>query len=114
MKKYQSIVGSEIYFTQYTHTDISYIVGKLNQFLLNSLPTHIKAARRVLSYLIGTIIYGVTYGPGYIGDEVIRLVGYSDNDYADNQLTYRMSDPKLTAGYVFFLAGGLISGQSKR
>ena len=114
IKEYQSIVGSEMYLAQHTRTDISYAVGKLSQFLSNPSPAHIKAARRVLSYLAGTTTHGVTYGPGHIGDEAMRLVGYADSDYAGLQLTFTLSDPKSTSGYVFYLAGGLISAQSKR
>ena len=54
------------------------------------------------------------YRPGKVGDELIKLVGYTNSDFAGNQLTYKLSDPKSTAKYVFFLAGGLISSQLKR
>ena len=56
----------------------------------------------------------MTYGPGYIGNEAIKLVGYSDSDYANNQFTYTISDFKSITEYVFFLVENLISDQSKR
>ena len=51
----------------------------------------------------------MTYGPGYIGNEAIKLVGYSDNDYVNNQFTYTISDSKSITEYIFFLIEGLIS-----
>ena len=52
----------------------------------------------------------MTFEPGYIREKSITLIGYSNNNYADNQLIFKISDPKSITGYVFFLINGLISG----
>ena len=52
----------------------------------------------------------MTFGPNHIREEFIILIGYSDSDYVGNQFILKMLDFKSIAGYVFFLADGLISG----
>ena len=44
----------------------------------------------------------MTYESGHIGEKTIKLIGYFDSDYASNQLTYTISDPKSITGYIFF------------
>ena len=62
-----------------------------------------------MSYLTDIITYKIIYRPGKVKDELIKLVGYTNSDFVGNQLTYKLSDLKSTARYVFFLAKGLIS-----
>jgi len=81
----------------------------LSRFLINPSQQHIKAARRVLQYLQGTIYLAIVFGGGNPGDKSMTLRGYSDADFAGCRYTY-----KSTSGYIYILAGGVISHQVKR
>lgn len=71
--EYQSLVGSLIYLTN-THPDIAYSVSCLNRFMAAPQHPHLKAARKVLSYIKGTISYG-TFIPNQADN---TLMGYVD------------------------------------
>jgi hypothetical protein len=60
--------------------------------------------------LAGTPFLGICYGPGHPHLEVHSLgfIGYSDSSYADN------TDCKSTSGYLFKLADGPVSWESKK
>jgi hypothetical protein len=109
IKLYQSLIGCINYLATQTRCDIAFAASILLQFLVNPAPAHIKSAKRVLQYLKGTIMYGLTYrGPEYSTQRLdIRL--YTDSDYARDRYTYRS-----TSGYVSFMAGGPVLWQSKR
>jgi hypothetical protein len=61
-----------------------------------------------MRYLRGTTKHGITYRSNPRGQ--FDLHAYTDADFAGGALP----DGKSTSGYVFFLAGGPISWQSKR
>ena len=107
--EYQSIIGSEMYAMILTRPDIAFTLSVLSRHLTNPSKQHIKAAKRVLRYLQGTIYLGIVYRGATPGVEEIRFHGYSDASYANCRATLRS-----TSGYVFFLAGGVVSHQSKR
>lgn len=58
---YRSAVGSLNYLSQCTRPDITYVVGKLSQFLENPNDTHWAAFKRVVHYLKGTQDWGILY-----------------------------------------------------
>jgi hypothetical protein len=84
-----------------THPDIAYVTRLLGRFQSNPGSEHWKLVKKVLSYLQGTKSLMLTYRK----TESLRIVGYSDSDYAGD-------DRKSTSGYVFTLAGGAISWKS--
>lgn len=106
--EYQSLVGS-IMFCLKTRPDIAYAMSVLCRFLTNPSPQHLVAGKRVLRYLKGTLNLAICYGGGNPGDDNMKLVGYSDSDYAGCRYSF-----KSTSGYVFLFAGGVICAQSKR
>ncbi|CAG7825277.1 unnamed protein product, partial [Allacma fusca] len=67
--------------------------------------THWKAAKNVLRYLKGTLDMGITYSTG--GN--MRLVGYTDSDYAGDKLSR-----KSTTGTAIFLNDGIVSWTSQK
>jgi hypothetical protein len=101
MVPYASAVGSLQYAQVCTRPDIAYVTGLLGRFQSNSGPKHWKLVKKVLRYLQGTKGLMLTYRK----TESLRIVGYSDSDYAGD-------DRKSTSGYVFILAGGAISWKS--
>ncbi|KAL8116422.1 hypothetical protein AgCh_022789 [Apium graveolens] len=67
--------------------------------------THMKAAKRILRYLKGTMDYGLLY---HYSNE-FKLVGYCDSDWAGD-----IDDRKSTTGYVFFIGDTSFSWSSKK
>ena len=112
--EYQQIVGSELYLATHTRPDISYAVSKLSKFLTNPSPAHLKAAKRVLAYLNGTRELGITFGPGKVGDKDMSLEGYADSSYAEDFIAFKETSTESSGGYLFYLAGGVISSQTKQ
>jgi hypothetical protein len=101
MVSYVSAVGSLQYAQVCIRPDIAYVTGLLSRLQSNSGPEYWKLVKKVLRYLQGT--KGLMLTCRKI--ESLRIVGYSDSDYAED-------DRKSTSGYVFTLAGGAISWKS--
>jgi hypothetical protein len=109
IEEYGSIVGSLNYLACQTRCDIAYTVSVLSRFLTNPSPAHIKAAKRVLQYLKGTKYLSIVYGGDVDNDELMKLHGFFDSDFAGD-----LHQRKSHSGSVFKLAGGVVSAVSKR
>ena len=57
---YKHLVGSLVYLTV-THSDISYVVHQVSQYLSASQSTHYTVVMRILRYLKGTLFHGLFY-----------------------------------------------------
>lgn len=101
---YRSLVGALQYCT-ITRPDLSYAVNKVCQFLHASTDVHLKAVKRILRYLKGTISHGLTFSPS----ENCDLVVYTDADWASCP-----DDRKSTGGYCCFLGPNLVSWSSAK
>ena len=101
---YKQIVGSLMYITV-TRLDIMFGVSFISRFITSPTEVHLKAAKRILRYLKGTINYGIYYKK----NEDKQLIAYTDNDYAGD-----ITDRKSTSSYVFMLSGGAVSWASKK
>jgi hypothetical protein len=66
---------------------------------------HLRAAKRVVRYIKGTIDYGVKFQKS----QVFKLIGYSDSDWGGS-----VDDMKSTSGYCFVLGTGIFSWCSKK
>ncbi|XP_071053569.1 uncharacterized protein [Onthophagus taurus] len=106
MKKYpyQNLIGSLMYASLGTRSDITFSVNFLSQFNTNSNESHWIAAKRVLRYLKGTINLELTY----------RISGkemecYTNADWGSS-IDYRRS----YTGYLFKMANAAISGETKK
>ena len=102
---YHALVGSLNYIAVATRPDIAFAVGRLAAFLNCYRPEHWSAGIRVLCYLKGTRSLCLTLGSA----NSIRLIGYSDSDYANCIDTSRS-----IGGYCVSLGSGAISWSSKR
>ena len=75
---YKNIVGSLHYLTC-IKPDILYAIGVVSRYMENPTTTiHLKAAKRILRYLKGTIDFGLYYS---VSNDY-KLVGYSDSDWS--------------------------------
>jgi hypothetical protein len=93
---------------QGTRPDIAFAVSLLSRALVNPSEEHVQHVKHILRYLRGNTKHGLTYRSNAKGQ--FDLHAYTDADFAGGALP----DGKSTSGYVFFLAGGPISWQSKR
>ena len=100
---YASVVGSLMYAQTCTRPDISFAVGMLGRYQSNPGMDHWKAAKKVLRYLQGTKDYMLMYRKSY----QLEAIGYTDSDYAGC-----VDTRKSTFGYIFLLAGGVVSWKS--
>jgi hypothetical protein len=91
--QYRRLVGSLRYLT-HTRPDLAFSVGYVSRFMLRPTTKHQQAVKRIIRYVAGTLDHGLYYlrclGEAY-------LVGYSDNDHADD-----IDTSKSTSGILFF------------
>jgi hypothetical protein len=83
-----------------TRPDICFAVNTLSQFMVESRRVHWVAVKHVLRYLHGTVEYGLSYVQG----DGVKVMGYSDVDWAGNTV-----DRKSTSGCCFGLGSGVVS-----
>jgi len=109
IKEYQAAVGSIMYAMLGTRPDIAHAISKLAQYSSDPRKQHWNAVKQLVRYLATTADYGLTYNGEHEGDMEPHLVGFTDSDWGNDQDTRRS-----TTGYVFRMAGGVISWKSKR
>ncbi|XP_071740211.1 secreted RxLR effector protein 161-like [Rutidosis leptorrhynchoides] len=101
---YRSLVGALQYLT-IMRPDISYVVNHVSHFLQAPASDHFQVVKRILRYVKGTIVYGLSFhhtpNPS--------ILGYSDADLARCLETRRS-----TYGYSIFLGGNLFSWSAKK
>jgi hypothetical protein len=88
-----------------TRPDICFFVNILSQFLVEPKRVHLVAAKHVMTYLKGTLDFGVSYN----GDHEFSLSGYTDSDWVGS-----VSDREITSGCCFNLGSSMISWQSRK
>lgn len=60
--EYHSMVGALQYLT-FTRPNLAFSVHQLCQFMASPTTTHLKAAKRVLRYIRGTLHHGISFTP---------------------------------------------------
>ncbi|XP_060216584.1 secreted RxLR effector protein 161-like [Lycium barbarum] len=101
---YRGIIGSLLNLIT-SSPDIVFSVGLCARFQSCPKESHLKAAKRILSYLKGTTDLVLFYP---LGDN-FDLVGYDNVDYAGY-----LVDRKSTSGMTHFLESCLISWATKK
>ncbi|RDY05238.1 putative mitochondrial protein, partial [Mucuna pruriens] len=101
---FKSLVGSLRYLTS-TRLDIMYAVGVVCRFMEAPTSTHMKAAKRILRYLKGTLDFGLFYS----SSNEFKLMGFCDSDFVGD-----VDDRKSTTGFVFFMSGCAFTWNSKK
>lgn len=108
LREYREMIGSLTHCMQGTRPDLAFSVSLLSRALANPSEEHVRHVKHIMRYLRGTTNHGLVYKSNEHGK--FDLHAYTDADFAGGAI----SDGKSTSGYVFFLAGGPISWQSKR
>jgi hypothetical protein len=108
---FAAVVGSLLYLAIVSRPDIAYPVTRVSQYTSNPGPAHWAAIKRIMRYLNGHRNLSVTYGPTGITEDTdpFKFFAYTDADFTSNP-----DDRKSMSGYVFLLAGGAISWNSKK
>ncbi|KAG2404035.1 Retrovirus-related Pol polyprotein from transposon TNT 1-94 Protease [Vigna angularis] len=101
---YKSLIGSLRYLTA-TRPDIVFGVGLLSRFMEEPRASHLQGAKRILRYIKGTLTEGIFYS----NNSNVKLVGYTDSDWAGD-----IETRKSTSGYTFHLGTGVVSWSSKK
>ncbi|CAJ2666383.1 unnamed protein product [Trifolium pratense] len=101
---YRSLIGCLMYLTA-TRPDILFAVSILSRFMHCASEMHLKAAKRILRYIKGTVDYGVKFE----SCPTFKLCGFSDSDWAGS-----IDDMKSTSGYCFSLGSGVFSWCTKK
>ena len=105
-KPYARLVGSLMYAQVCTRPDLAFAVGIMSRFQSNPSHQHWVAGKKVLRYLQGTKSHMLVYRQV----EDLKLVGYSDSDFAGNFPTSK----KSTCGYVYMMAGGAVAWKTMK
>ena len=101
---YQKLLGSLMYLAVCTRPDITHAVNYLSQFNKCYDQSHWNAAKRVLRYLRGSSSNKIVYHK-----TSKDIVGYIDADHAND-----LDDRRSYTGFVFVLAGGAVSWESRK
>ncbi|XP_059277668.1 uncharacterized mitochondrial protein AtMg00810-like [Lycium ferocissimum] len=103
-KEYRSLVGA-LQYLPYTCPDIVHAVNKVCQKLKDPTQGDMKAVKRILRYLKGTLHYGIKF----LAHSPLKLYGFCDTDWAGCSDTRRS-----TTGYCIYLGANCISWSSKK
>ena len=94
-----------MYAVIHTHSDISFVLDWLSQYLNDSAEYHGQALKRLLQYICSTVNLRIMYGPS----ESQNLIGYSDSDYASDR-----QNQKSILDHVYMLGGGSVLWVSQK
>ena len=111
---YQRLVGKLMYLACGTRPDIAFAVGRLSRHNAEPRQSHLRAAKRVVRYLKGTMQLGLVYSQQPDGSSAsdpspYGLVGYGDSNFAGDP-----EDKKSVMGLCFFLNEAVVSWCSKK
>lgn len=104
---YRSAVGSLMYAMVGTRPDIAAAVGVVSRHLERPGLEHWQAVKRIFRYLKGSLDMAIEYGCSK--SRRLQLSGYCDADWGGD-----MTDRRSTTGYVFMMAGGAVSWNSRK
>lgn len=102
------LIGKLMYLACGTRPNVAFEVGQLSKHNSDPQRGHLRAAKRVVRYLKGTINLGLVYGRSTRHPPPYGLIGYADNFARDPE------DRKSVIGYCFFLNGAVVSWRSKK
>ena len=84
--KYRSIVGVLLFVANTVRLDISFATSLLSRYLVTPRIIHLKAAYRVLQYIVQTKEFGIEYSPNG------QIVDFKDFRYLDKTKAVKIDD----------------------
>nr|GEU36887.1 retrovirus-related Pol polyprotein from transposon TNT 1-94 [Tanacetum cinerariifolium] len=102
--RFISIVGSLLYLT-ISRPDLAFAASFLSRFMGEPSSSHLRAAKRVLRYVNGSLDLGIMFER----NKVVKLEEYADTDWAES-----IDDSKSTSGFIFTLGSGVFCWNSKK
>lgn len=102
---YRSIIGGLRYLVN-TSLDIAFSVGIVSRYMERPTTLHLSEFKRILSYIKGTVQYGLIYAQNS-GNNMV--MGFSNSD-----LGGIIDDRKSTGGMVSYWNDSLISWVSQK
>ncbi|OWY94420.1 Copia type Polyprotein [Phytophthora megakarya] len=95
-----------MYLITCTRPDLAFAVRQLSRYVQKPTQQHIRAAKRVLRYLIGTKTQGIVYTKRKILEQKPELIidGYCDSNWGNDPDTR-----KSITSFVHCMAGDAIS-----
>ncbi len=118
LKGYQRLIRKLMYLSCGTRPDIAFIVGQLSKHNADPRIGYIKAAKKVVRYLKGTMHLRLVYRSQLkderetkapIAPSPFKLIGYGNSSYAGDP-----EDRKSVIRYCYFINGAIISWCSKK
>ena len=101
---FRSQVECLMYLTA-TRPDILLVVSLLSHFMQCASEMYLKAAKRILRYVKGTVDYGIKFEKC----QEFKLYGLFDSDWVGS-----VDDMKRTSGYCLSLGSGVFSWCTKK
>jgi hypothetical protein len=108
LKIYQAIIGSLNYLSNRTRLDISLITGVLARHVCEPHLIHLKAAYKVIEYLLATKDYGLLFCKSENDKDTLHVDIYSDASHNDTD------DHKPTLGMLMLIDNCPITWMSKK
>lgn len=115
--EYQQAIGSLIHPMVYTRPDISFVLGRLSQYMAKPAKCHGIGVKNLMRYLRATITQKLKYGPEGVQYQIAKeyslpadtIKVFTDADWASDRY-----DRKSISGGVVMFYGGPISWASKK
>jgi hypothetical protein len=108
LKHYQSIIGVLIWTVSTLRFDVAYHISVLAQYMTRPTEKLVKAAYRVMGYLVGTSDFKICYNIPAYPELRNRIYAACDASFADDRLTR-----KSQQGHLIFYNSGPIIWKSK-
>jgi hypothetical protein len=112
---YREAIGSLLWLSMGTRPDITYAVSQVAKFNSEPGPQHWKAVKRIFQYVQQSLGYGIKFKRCIDKNTITNFInidsisGYVDADHARDPDSRRS-----VTGYVFLLADGPVSWNSKQ
>lgn len=102
-----------MYLSYATRPNIVFAIGQMSKYNSDPISGHIKAAKKVVKYLTGTIylelVYKSSQSNALVAPSPFGLIRYGDSNYADDR-----ENRKSVVGYCYFLNGVVMTWYSKK
>ena len=113
---YREAVGSLLWLANGTRPDIAFAVNQVARYMDNPGPQHWEAIVRIIQYLKGSIDKGIVFTGNVSEKDTSGYFSYPKADaniFVDADHAGHKDDRRSVTGYVFMLADGPISWQSR-